>query len=730
IGYMMLGLGLGTPLGVAAALLHTLNHGLFKGGLFLGAGAVQHATGTRDLDRLGGLSRRMPATTALWLTSSAGISGIPLFNGFVSKLLLYIAALQAGFTTAALVAWVTSILTLFTFLRATSAMFFGEDGPASPQAQESPRVMLAGSALLGAGCLVLGIAPQLALDPLIVPALAGMGLSGDLGVGWFGFVASGDIAVAAGLGLAVLSVVLGYALHRTMARTAPVPATAAAHTTTWAPRELVSVGPAADALPPVGRGTRFTGAGSPFTGGEPHLATGYPRAGDFSRTIATGLAPIYTGADPDRYYRMLWHGLLRVTERVGRGSAWLERRAIAAHAAATVLIGVVAAVFAGVTRPDSAGYDGGSGHTGAVPWPFLTAVALALLSLLLALADGAGPRRGLTPAALTGVAVLAGLVSTAELPRLLLFEVAAFGAVVAYLAAAILSAGALLAGTLLRESGPAWLVLALLLTGFAVKFALVPAYLWLPVLAARAPAALVGFVIAVVDLAAFAELADLRRSAGWLFTPRWPWLTLALLTIGAGGLLALADRDLKRVLAFTAVSASGLLLLGVGGPGPFAADGARALAAADALAAALLFGAVAAAERDRWAPDLASRGLARRHPLAAAAFVAGSLTALGVPFTAGFTGHWRLYATALDTGWPALVLLIGTTLALLLAHARIIAVVWWGGPEGAAPLPPDRPRERTVWRDEPPRHTLALVFLLFGAATAGFFPVLLLAGGA
>ena len=95
IGYMVLGLGIGTPLAIAAGLFHCLNHGLFKGSLFLCAGSVQHACGTRDMDRLGGLGRRMPRTMAIWLVASASIAGLPLLNGFVSKWLLFNAALRS-----------------------------------------------------------------------------------------------------------------------------------------------------------------------------------------------------------------------------------------------------------------------------------------------------------------------------------------------------------------------------------------------------------------------------------------------------------------------------------------------------------------------------------------------------------------------------------------------------------------------------------------------------------
>jgi hypothetical protein len=102
IGYIITGLGLGTPLGIAAGLLHCLNHSLFKGGLFLAAGSVQHATGTRDMNQLGGLARRMPRTTVVWLISVGSMMGVPFMSGFASKWLLYTAALQAGQVVPAL----------------------------------------------------------------------------------------------------------------------------------------------------------------------------------------------------------------------------------------------------------------------------------------------------------------------------------------------------------------------------------------------------------------------------------------------------------------------------------------------------------------------------------------------------------------------------------------------------------------------------------------------------
>jgi multicomponent Na+:H+ antiporter subunit A len=731
IGYMMVGLGLGTPLGVAAALLHMFNHGLFKGGLFLGAGAVQHAAGTRDMDKLGGLSRRMPKTTVMWLISAASIAGVPLFNGFVSKWLLYVAALDAGFAVPALIAWIVSVLTMFSFMKATSVMFFGDDGEASHKAHESPRLMLIGSGILAAGCVVLGIAPQLAMDYLIDPALSSMGLSGHLGVGWFGFSTAGGSFLAAGLGFALLSVVLGGFAYRRFTKLATMPSTASA-AASWSPRELVSVGPAAQALSPVGLGGGLAGPTAPFTGGEPLPAFGHLRASDFSEPVATGLAPFYTWADPDRYYLAIWHATLRVTAVADRASQWLEQRAVVAVAAISVLVGLVAGLGSGVVRVE------GSGAQVPTGWPLIGAIGLAALALVLVLRTSPRTRPRAWIAALAGLLVIGGLITSAELPRLLLLESAAFLAVAllalsgvdrkaygAYLGAAVLSAVTLVCGAMLIDTAPAGVVLALVIVGFAIKLALVPAYLWLPAMAQRTPAALVGIVVAVVDVAAFAELITLRQSAAWLFTPAWPWLVMALLSAIGGAALALAQHDVKRMLAFSTITGAGFLVLGVTLGGPLGLVGAAAGAAADALAKALLFSAVAGAERDGHSLTLSSRGVARRHPLAAAGFLVGALASLGVPFTPGFSGHWRMYSTALGAGWLLLTVLIVATILSVLAYVRVIALVWWGGEPGEAPVPPDQPRLVSVWASEPLPITIAIVGLLSAVVATGLLPRLL-----
>ena len=96
IGYVVLGIGLASPLGVFGGLFHLFNHAAFKSLLFLGSGAVNSSTGTRDLRQMGGLKERMPVTAATSLIASLSIAGIPPFNGFFSKLIIILACLQAN----------------------------------------------------------------------------------------------------------------------------------------------------------------------------------------------------------------------------------------------------------------------------------------------------------------------------------------------------------------------------------------------------------------------------------------------------------------------------------------------------------------------------------------------------------------------------------------------------------------------------------------------------------
>ena len=129
IGYILLGLGLGTPLGILGAIFHLFNHAIFKGLLFYNAGAVEMATGTRDLKKLGNLTKLLPVTSGTSMIASLSISGIPPFNGFFSKLVIIIAAVQAAQPVYALLAIIGSLLTLAAMLKVQRYGFRGVETP-------------------------------------------------------------------------------------------------------------------------------------------------------------------------------------------------------------------------------------------------------------------------------------------------------------------------------------------------------------------------------------------------------------------------------------------------------------------------------------------------------------------------------------------------------------------------------------------------------------------------
>ncbi|HIE36066.1 MAG TPA: NADH/ubiquinone/plastoquinone (complex I) [Candidatus Omnitrophica bacterium] len=126
IGYIILGLGLGTPLGILGALFHLFNHSIFKSLLFLNAGSIEYATGSRNLKELKGLREKMPITANTSLIASMSISGIPPFNGFFSKLIIVLACIQKNHFVYAFWAILGSILTLAYFAKLQSCTFFGK----------------------------------------------------------------------------------------------------------------------------------------------------------------------------------------------------------------------------------------------------------------------------------------------------------------------------------------------------------------------------------------------------------------------------------------------------------------------------------------------------------------------------------------------------------------------------------------------------------------------------
>jgi len=157
IGYVMLGIGLGTPLGVLGGLFHLFNHSIFKSLLFLNSGAVEYATGTRDLKEMGGLSQKMPVTGTTSLIASMSIAGIPPFNGFWSKLWIIIACVQAQRYSYAGWAVLASILTLASFMKVMKYAFYGPLSKKWDKVKEVPVSMRLSMVVLAAICIFGGL---------------------------------------------------------------------------------------------------------------------------------------------------------------------------------------------------------------------------------------------------------------------------------------------------------------------------------------------------------------------------------------------------------------------------------------------------------------------------------------------------------------------------------------------------------------------------------------------
>ena len=167
IGYIIFALGIGTPLAFFGALFHLFNHAVFKSLLFLNSGAIEYSANTRNLKRLGGLNRSLPVTGYTSLLGSMAISGIPPLGGFWSKLIIIIAAIQAGYFVSATVAILVSILTLAYYLKFQSFAFFGKTNEAKQNIKEVPWVMKLSMILLGIICVISG----LLIAPLFKPFL-------------------------------------------------------------------------------------------------------------------------------------------------------------------------------------------------------------------------------------------------------------------------------------------------------------------------------------------------------------------------------------------------------------------------------------------------------------------------------------------------------------------------------------------------------------------------------
>src|SRR6056297_734233 len=181
-GYMMLGVGIGLLVladpqalaeygftAIKGGVFHIFNHAMYKGLLFLTAGTLFYMTGTRDLNKMGGLIRKSPITATMFLIAAAAIAGLPPMNGYASKLLIY----QSSFAIhpfITVVALVTSVLTLASFVKVFQTAFLGPEHKALVNAKKVPATMIIGMGMLTVAILLLTFFPTWALSNLVEPA--------------------------------------------------------------------------------------------------------------------------------------------------------------------------------------------------------------------------------------------------------------------------------------------------------------------------------------------------------------------------------------------------------------------------------------------------------------------------------------------------------------------------------------------------------------------------------
>jgi hydrogenase-4 component B len=231
IGIIAMGLGLAllgraqgradwVVLGLGCVVLHVWNHALFKSLLFMGAGAIIHATGTREMDRLGGLAKRMPRTAILFAVGAVAICALPPLNGFVSEWLLYLGLFRTldplgapalpGAAMAAVALAMIGALAVACFVMLFATVFLGTPrSEAGAHAHDPHPAMILAMAALALGCIALGIAPLLAAPLLAraatpwgaIAASSALPLTALAPLGWISIMGVALIALLAAIAL-------------------------------------------------------------------------------------------------------------------------------------------------------------------------------------------------------------------------------------------------------------------------------------------------------------------------------------------------------------------------------------------------------------------------------------------------------------------------------------------------------------------------------------------------
>ena len=222
IGYVVLGISIGTSLGVAGGLFHALNHAIFKSLLFFTIGAVIYRTGTRNLSELGGLIKKMPVTFTGTLFGIIALAGVPPLNGFVSKWMIYEALLQKKEVFLLILALIGSTGSFLYVYRLIHSTFLGQLPEKFKDVKEVPFLMQIPIWLLSLGTIVFGIWPGLAMNVIargekffgITPIKYNLyGFPGGNGMGSLKMINISSVFIA-GLIVAYIIFALGAKTHR------------------------------------------------------------------------------------------------------------------------------------------------------------------------------------------------------------------------------------------------------------------------------------------------------------------------------------------------------------------------------------------------------------------------------------------------------------------------------------------------------------------------------------
>ncbi|RKZ31337.1 hypothetical protein DRQ36_02345 [bacterium] len=215
VGYMVLGIGTGTAIGIIGGLFHMINNALYKAVLFYGAGSVETQAKTTDLEKLGGLAKFMPLTFVSMVIAALAISGVPPLNGFASKWMIYQSCLEAGRPIMLIAAMLGSALTLASFIKVIYSVFLGQKPAGLPAVREASPAITLPQLALAILCIGFGVFAAWPVRTFLMPAIGKEFAASVVGsLGWGGTLWSPSLAtilIIIGLAVGIIFYLLGRA---------------------------------------------------------------------------------------------------------------------------------------------------------------------------------------------------------------------------------------------------------------------------------------------------------------------------------------------------------------------------------------------------------------------------------------------------------------------------------------------------------------------------------------